>query len=255
MHHVLYWNDERLERKKPYWIKDVHDRRLLDHLQRDTNLQRCFEDSLAYADEHFRAVHGTVLDVGAGVCWTTALVSRWPCVEKVHALDYSEHRLFKIAPLVFQQLDAAQEKIERHCQSMSPLPYPDESADLVIFCQALYMAEQPEEVLRDVYRVLQPGGVVLVSCEKIEASGSWTRRWRRHAAILLREPMRNWRRSLTGRLPDVSGRYPYFDSQYATFITCAGFRFIRQQLDYPVFKDSPVLAANYFGVKECRQGG
>ncbi len=253
MEHAAYWNDEAVERGKPYWIEDINDRRLLDFLQAGSNLLRCFEAGLAFADEKFNAVRGTVLDVGAGVCWTTALVSRWPQVTKVHALDFSSHRLFKIAPLVFEQFGAIGEKIERHCAPMAPLPFPDESADLVIFCQALYMNDRPDDVLGDTYRALRSGGVVLVTCESIEEPELWFRRWRRRAATLLGSRLGDRGRVVAGRLPDISGRYQYFGEDYAAFITSAGFTCVRQRLDYPLFKDSHVLTVNYFGVKEPRR--
>ena len=178
MEFARYWNDESVERGKPWWIEDVGNSRILDYLQKVTNLQACFEDGLTYAELHFHGVRGVVLDLGAGVCWTTALVSRQPRVTKVLALDYSVHRMTKIGPLVCEQLGAVQEKIERRCIAMSPLPFADESADLAILCQALYMSRRPVEVLREVHRVLRPGGLVMVACEGIVASQSWPQAWR-----------------------------------------------------------------------------
>mgnify|MGYP001615643157 CR=1 FL=1 len=255
MRYERYWNDEALERHKPYWVEDPADRRLLDYLQTGTNLLRSFEAGLAYADEHFAAVRGAVLDLGAGVCWTSAVVSRWPRVQKVHALDYSEHRLLKIAPLVFEQLGAATEKIERHRRPMSPLSSSDESTDLAIFCQALYMNRDPEKILQEVHRVLRPGGVAMITCESIVPSRSSAGRWVHQALRLWRYPVGTWREVLADRAPDASGRYQYVDRDYAAFITNAGLRLVRQHLDWPVFKHSPVGAVNYFGVKDRGRRG
>jgi SAM-dependent methyltransferase len=249
MDHASYWNDQAIEQKKPYWIESVDDRRLLDHLQVETNLQRCFEDGLDYADEELKAVHGSVLDLGAGVCWTTALISRRPRVMQVSAFDYSRHRLFNIAPLVFDQLGARQEIIERRCEPMFPVPWPNEAADFIVWCQALYMNEDPEAILRDARRVLRPGGAIMIACEGINPFSVGMRQWLSRAIRLRHYPPRQWSLLLAGRLADDSGRYEYFGEQYERFVRHAGLEFYRQQLTYPVFPEGQVLAENYFGVK------
>lgn len=62
-----YWNDIEIEKTKPYWIKDASDTKLLNFIQKDTNLQKCFQDSLDFAKHFNGGVKGHVLDVGAGV--------------------------------------------------------------------------------------------------------------------------------------------------------------------------------------------
>ena len=168
MQYGTYRNNEALERDKPYWIEDVSDRRVfLGYLESGGNVRRCFEASLAYADAQFGAPPGTVLDLGAGVCWTTALLSRRPPVEEVHALDDSQHRLFKS------------------------------------------------------YRWFLSGS-------------AW--------------PNRTFNGIADG-LPDASERYPDVAKQYVACMRDAGFECVRQRLDYPVFKDSRVLAVSYFDMK------
>lgn len=247
--HREYWNDERFERSKPYWVERADDRRLLDYLQIDTNLQRCFEAALHYAEHRFGAVRGTVLDLGAGVGWTTALVSRWPAVDLVWAVDYSEHRLMQIAPIVFQQFEADTAKIMRHCGDMTTAPALIEAVDLVIFCQALYMCGNPIELLRSVRRQLKPGGVVIVSCERVEAYARW-KTLRRLLGSLRCRPLREWPRVVRRELPDASGRYPYVDRDYRRFLSEAGFAFERDELSYPLFPGLSRPAVNYFGVNK-----
>ena len=41
-----YWNDIEYEKTKPYWIEDESDMKLLNFIQKETNLQRCFQDAL-----------------------------------------------------------------------------------------------------------------------------------------------------------------------------------------------------------------
>jgi hypothetical protein len=113
MNYYRYWNNLEEEKQKPYFIQDKFDPKLLTFLEKETNLRRCFEDALHFAkDSGMGDIKGKVLDVCVGVAWTSALIFRMPSVEKVIGIDYSEHRLKKIAPLVFEQLQGRQEKFE-----------------------------------------------------------------------------------------------------------------------------------------------
>lgn len=246
-----YWNDETIERTKAWWIEDVHDSRLLRYLREETNLERCFRDGLAYLEHRLGGVRGTVLDLGAGVCWTTAIVSTSPRVEHVVAADFSAHRFLKVAPFVLTQYSAVESKIERRLSEMSEVVarYPDAAVDLVVFCQSLYMHDTPEVLLRDIHRVLRPGGVVMVSCELITATPAWIRSlrgWWRSA--LVEGPV-----AAAGQRPvaraDASGRYSYLDADYQRFLRRTGFVLHVQRLDYRIFAGARVRAANYFGVK------
>ncbi len=69
---VDYWNNIEIEKTKPYWVEDESDLKLLHFLQEETNLKKCFQEAVMYA-EQFGGGH--VLEIGAGVAWTSALLS------------------------------------------------------------------------------------------------------------------------------------------------------------------------------------
>lgn len=246
---AAYWNDEEQERAKPYWVESVDDRRLLDYLEQQTHLRKCFEDALAFTHSNLSALRGVVVDLGAGVGWTSAILSRHPAIRSVQAIDYSRHRLFKIAPIVFEQFGAITAKIERHCCSMADLGTPAGSVDVVVFCQALYMSDNPVGLLRNVERILRPGGVVIVACESIEPAASAARRLARVARGLVSTSPTHWLDVIRGANPDKSGRRRYRDDDYKRFLRCAGFQVVVQNLDYRLHDDVPLLATNYFGLK------
>ncbi|MEW6115180.1 MAG: class I SAM-dependent methyltransferase [Thermodesulfobacteriota bacterium] len=238
-----YWNDEEIERSKSFWIEDVDDPRLLNHLRTETNLERCFRDALAFVESHLGGIRGTVLELGAGVCWTTAILSRCADVEKIIAVDISEHRLFRLAPLVFQQYHALEQKIERVVDSAENVVCKENSLDAAVFCQALYMISEPVLLLQAIYKCLRPDGLVLIACEHIEGPKPWRGRGKLWLQSLLSG-------HFTPKVPaDDSGRHSYEDRHYRKFIRDAGFRLFGQNLDYPVLPNSPVDAINYFGVK------
>ena len=247
-----YWNDEAIERTKAWWLEDVNDPRVLKYLRDETNLERCFRDGLAYLEHGLGGVRGTVLDLGAGVCWTSAIVSTHARVERIVAADYSAHRLFKVAPLVLAQYHAVDAKIERRLGEMSEVVgrFPDAAVDLVVFCQALYMHDAPRTLLRDVHRILRPGGVVIVSCELIAAAPAWMRALRGWYRSAVAGPLNGTAGDRTALRRDASGRYSYRDDDYQEFLGDAGFVLHVQRLNYRVFQGARVRAANYFGVKQ-----
>jgi len=247
MTYQQYWNDTVLEQTKAFWIQDVNDPRLLNFLQKETNLEASFRDGLTFIEERLGGVKGITFDIAAGVCWTSAIMSRFPLVDKICALDVSQHRLFRLAPLVFGQYQALEEKIWRECADLTELDIPANSADLVVFCQALYMFHRPVEMLRNVYRMLKPDGVVMIACENIASPSPWHAR-----AVAAARAW--WRHACEGELPppDSSGRHAYLDKHYRSFLSAAGFRLHVQQLNYPVLPGSRVLGRNYFGSKVPR---
>lgn len=234
-----YWNDLGEEARKPYYVTSADDPRLIRWLREETNLERCFLAALEFAAEELRWPGGDVLDVGAGVCWTTALLSKRAGVASVLAIDFSRHRIEQIAPLVIAQLQGNIDKITRVCgeflQFEAGRPF-----HLIVFCQALYMFPDIEAVVRRAAYLLRPGGVLVVACERVTRevtplSPMW---WRRRLRWAVR-----------GRADD-SGRYDYTDSEYRKAIQAAGLRYVYQRLPYPVkIGDRSLPAGNHFGVK------
>ena len=237
MNYRQYWNDEEAERSKPWWIESPDDDKLLRFLRVETNLEKCFRDGLAFAGLN-GGLQGRALDLAAGVCWTSAILSRCTEISEVFAVDYSEHRVGKIAPLVFQQLEADKSKIVTRCDDISTARWDDRSFNFVVFCQALYMSAKPFEILRDVWRILKPGGMVLIACEHISPRRS------------IRTFLKSLRQGKPFSTPvDKSGRHQYDSQHYEHFLKSAGFGLRIQELSYPTFKDSQIPARNYVGVK------
>ncbi len=51
----------------------------------------------------------------------------------------------------------------RHASADAPLPFPDAAFDKVFSIHTLYFWKAPQSVLRDIYRVLKPGGTLLIT--------------------------------------------------------------------------------------------
>lgn len=109
-------------------------------------------DMVAKMHASFPAVH---LDIGAGHGDLIALLrSRFDVASR--ACDYTRS-LMKLEDVDVSVVDL----------NVAPLPYGDGSVDLVTCTEVLEHVENFRQVLRDMYRVLRPGGTVVLSTPNI----------------------------------------------------------------------------------------
>ena len=96
------------------------------------------------------------LDIGAGSGDLLALLRQtWPAMQ-AEACDYHIER-FALKDVPITQLD-----LNTH-----PLPYPDASFDLVTCSEVLEHVENYRAVLREIRRVLKPGGLMVVTTPNV----------------------------------------------------------------------------------------
>ncbi len=101
--------------------------------------------------------HVEVADLGCGEGYLTLEAASW--AKKVYAVDRSADVLARAKAM------ATRRKIRNVVWKrgeLEKLPLPDASVDIAIASQALHHAADPACALREAYRVLRPGGRVLV---------------------------------------------------------------------------------------------
>ena len=64
-------------------------------------------------------------------------------------------------------MELAGQKVDVVNLDLEPLPYPDETFDLITFTEVIEHVENHRAVLRDIQRVLKPGGLVLITTPNI----------------------------------------------------------------------------------------
>ena len=101
---------------------------------------------------------GRILEIGAGGAWLSAELSKLPTVVEVVATDFSPKLLKEQAPKVFQLLRAKTAKITRTPGDFHKLDFPNNYFDFVVSSAVLHDAANIVQVLREVKRVLKPGG-------------------------------------------------------------------------------------------------
>lgn len=121
--------------------------------------------------ESIRFEGGTrFLDLGCGNGWAARTAAQWGA--RARGIDASPEMVERARAL------AAKDKLPVRFQAgdFEALPFKDDEFDIAWSMEALYYAEDPDEVLWEVKRVLQPGGVfhvLLDYYEENEASHDW----------------------------------------------------------------------------------
>lgn len=167
---AIYWNDIEVEKEKAWWIKTAQDKKLMEYLKQETNLERAFLDLVKFSDTRGYCLKGVVLDLGAGTCWTSAIISRISNVQKVIAVDISRHRLEIIAPIVFEQYGGEVEKITRALGSFYNIKMEANSVDCIVLVEAFHHAYNQDNLMNEITRVLKPNGIILISGETVQTN-------------------------------------------------------------------------------------
>jgi ubiquinone/menaquinone biosynthesis C-methylase UbiE len=107
----------------------------------------------------------TVLDLGCGSGWLTAMISRVPHVARVIAWDSSPRLLTDVLPGMIELRDGDPGKIEPVCGEFTPLLLADASIDVVVMGSAFHHCSEPEALLADLRRVLKPAGAAVLANE------------------------------------------------------------------------------------------
>jgi len=120
---------------------------------------------------------GTVLDVGCGGGKCVQVLARTAPRGKVYGLDCSEE-MVRMARRVNRAL-IREGRVEIQHGTVSALPFPDATFDLVTGFETYYFWPDLPGDLREIWRVLKPGGTLLITNEghEDEQFAKRNRRW------------------------------------------------------------------------------
>lgn len=102
-----------------------------------------------------------VLDAGCGKGRYAALIKQTAPQAEIHAVDVSDEMLKHVAPGIYTQRASIQD-----------LPYPDASFDLVYCVETLEHAPNPHAALKEMVRVLAPGGRLVIIDKNLAQQGA-----------------------------------------------------------------------------------
>lgn len=155
-----YWNSIENEKIKPWWIENGNFEKCLQYLESSGLMQEYLQAETYIRD--FEGDNLSVADLGAGIGWTTAMLSKNPKINKIHAVEISQHRIEKLFPQCMKMLDGEEGKVFRYIGSFYDLKLPEDSIDIIFMSQAFHHAEQPELLLKGCRRILKTSGRIIV---------------------------------------------------------------------------------------------
>ncbi|MGE3728519.1 MAG: class I SAM-dependent methyltransferase [Candidatus Sericytochromatia bacterium] len=110
----------------------------------------------------------TVLEVGPGNgAFLNSLLSAVGTQGRVHALDYSAEMISEIVQRHSLACDSGHLQVIEGC--LQALPFPDQSMDGICTVNTLYFWDSPPDCLAELWRVLKPGGRLVLGFRSRQA--------------------------------------------------------------------------------------
>ena len=110
-----------------------------------------------------------ILDVGCGGGRTVQKLAELASDGRVCGIDYSSESVSASRAANARSIEAGRVEVQQ--ASVSELPFPDATFDLVTAIETHYYWPRPAEDLREVLRVVKPGGTLAVIAELYRGSG------------------------------------------------------------------------------------
>jgi ubiquinone/menaquinone biosynthesis C-methylase UbiE len=113
----------------------------------------------------------TILDVGCGGGRTVSKLAAIATQGKVYGVDYSDESVAATKRMNAQWMDLG--RVEIQPASVSQLPFPDNMFDLVTAVETHFRWPNLTGDTREVFRVLKPGGTLILIAEIYKARVLW----------------------------------------------------------------------------------
>ncbi len=129
----------------------------------DVNNRLHWDDRGSLFDYLFSTSSGRILDFGPGDGWPSLIVA--PFVEEVIGVDSSARRV-QVCTENAKRLGITNASFV-HVPPGEPLPFPDDSFDGVMAASSVEQTPDPKSALRELFRILRPGGRLRIAYEAL----------------------------------------------------------------------------------------
>lgn len=126
-----------------------------------TDIDQLIRGASLFLQKRGRKFHGVAIDIGSGTGVGAALLSKM-AFNKIYALEISKQFVIQIMPIVFNNLNANQQLIQRVIGDFNNIQLPNESVDLIFDLDSFHHSENMNVTLQECYRVLKPDGIILI---------------------------------------------------------------------------------------------
>jgi ubiquinone/menaquinone biosynthesis C-methylase UbiE len=138
-------------------LESVHGQALRDYKQ----FEQLIGGALSFIKKIGASAGGTAIDMGSGTGVGACILSRIDTVDKIFAVEFSEHFVDKVMPLVFEKYNANIEKIQRVVSDFNHLNIADNSLGIVLDIDSFHHSEDLDCTFQECYRVLAPNGIII----------------------------------------------------------------------------------------------
>src|SRR6266567_3869669 len=127
-------------------------------------MNRSHSDLTSWGLEHVQVGRrDAILDIGCGGGQTVRRLASLADLGNIHGVDYAEASV--AASLAFNRAAVESGQVEIQTATVSRLPFPNDVFDLVTAVETHYYWPDRPADMREIYRVLKPGGSLLIVAE------------------------------------------------------------------------------------------
>ena len=156
-----YWNNEKIEKNKLFY-KLIDD---FDKIKNDNKQNLLSNELNRVIKNNSLELNGkNILSIASGVCYVEARSFKNINFKKLTCVDFSKHRITKLAPHVFRNFEIERKNIELISGDFNIYAnhYTEDNFDFIIMCQAFHHFSNPNHILGKINKLLNPGGCIIM---------------------------------------------------------------------------------------------
>ncbi len=172
-----YWNDPKNEKGKIFNVKDDFTK-----LEKSRHLNNIYNELVNLTKFHNIDVNNkNLLSIASGSCW---LESKWLkslSPKSLTAIEFSKHRIFELAPKSFDHYGYNYhiDLINGDIMSLDP-EINTNKFDIILLCQAFHHIVEPVRLLRNLHKICNSGGKIIIIGEHYYGPASYLMRSAKH---------------------------------------------------------------------------